>query len=307
MSHSELHHHTHQHVNEHPQSKKLLWVTLLNLAITLVQVIGGLVSNSLSLLSDAFHNLGDTSALFIAWIAGKWSQKKPDVHNTFGYKRIEILAALFNGTVLIAICIFLVFEAYKRFRSPEPVESSLMLAIAVFGLFANLVSMLILKTDHQKNLNTKAAYLHLLSDTLSSIAVIAGGILMWQLGWYWIDPLITVWVSIYIIYHTWDILKETIEILMQASPSGVNIVEIKKELETVAEVDNIHHIHVWKLNDAQTHFEAHINLKNNIRVDEMMAVKNRMEHLLNYHFNISHTTLQFGYGCCTGTEPIIEE
>ncbi|HAM98266.1 MAG TPA: cation transporter [Marinilabiliales bacterium] len=300
-------HHEHQHhLHHNPKGKGLLVVTLLNLSITLVQIVGGVVSNSLSLLSDAFHNLGDTTALFIAYLAGKVSEKKPDAKKTFGYKRIEILAAMFNGAVLIAICLFLLYEAYKRFMSPEPIQSGIMLSVAVFGLLANLVSMLLLKKDREHSLNIKAAYLHLLGDTLSSVAVIVGGIVMWQIGWYWIDPMITVFVSLYIIYHTWDVIKETVEILMQSSPDGVDIEEIKYELEMVDEVENIHHIHIWKLNDAQTHFEAHINLKNNIRLDEMMKVKNQIELLLKEKFHMVHTTLQIGYGCCNGTEKVIQ-
>lgn len=286
----------------HPGNKKLLIATLLNLSITVVQIFGGFLSNSLSLLSDAFHNLGDTSALFIAWIAGKISRRKPDRHNTFGYKRVEILAALFNGTVLIAICIFLLYEAYKRFINPEPVLSQVMLVIAVFGLFANLVSIILLHDHKKENLNIKAAYLHLLGDTLSSIAVVAGGVLMLFFEIYWIDPLISAFISFYIIYHTYSVVKETLDILMQASPDNINIEEIKNTISKINEVNNVHHVHVWRLNDAQIHFEAHINLENNISVSEMMMVKSKAEQILKNQFEISHTTLQFGYNCCNEYE-----
>ncbi len=286
----------------HPGNKKLLIATLLNLSITVVQIFGGFLSNSLSLLSDAFHNLGDTSALFIAWIAGKISRRKPDRHNTFGYKRVEILAALFNGTVLIAICIFLLYEAYKRFINPEPVLSQVMLVIAVFGLFANLVSIILLHDHKKENLNIKAAYLHLLGDTLSSIAVVAGGVLMLFFEIYWIDPLISALISFYIIYHTYSVVKETLDILMQASPDNINIEEIKNTISKINEVNNVHHVHVWRLNDAQIHFEAHINLENNISVSEMMMVKSKAEQILKNQFEISHTTLQFGYNCCNEYE-----
>jgi cobalt-zinc-cadmium efflux system protein len=293
------HHHSHPHKHHGgSQGKRLMLVTLLNLSISVVQIAGGIVSNSLSLLSDALHNLGDSSALFIAFVAHKISHKKPDIRRTFGYKRVEILAALFNGMVLIAICLFLFYEAYQRFLSPEPVHGSTMLVVAIFGLIANLVSMLLLQKDKTENLNIKTAYLHLLGDTFSSVAVIAGGIIMWKSGIYWIDPVISVLVGIYIIYHTWGVIKETADILMQASPSGIDINHIKHHLEQVEDVDNIHHIHLWRLDDSQIHFEAHINLKNNIQVKEMMGVKQTIEHLLKNQFHIAHTTLQFGYGCC---------
>lgn len=304
-SHSHSHNHSHSH-GSHVQGARLLWVTALNFFITVVQIVGGIFSNSLSLLSDAFHNLGDSSALLIAYIANRVSRKKPDMQKTFGYKRIEILAALFNGVVLIAICLFLFWEAYERFVSPEPIKSGLMLIVATFGLIANAVSIVILQKGKNENLNVKAAYLHLMGDTLSSVAVIAGGIVMWKFGIYWIDPLISVLVGIYIIYHTWSIVKETADILMQGKPENIDIEKIKNEIEKIPEIDNMHHIHVWRLNDTQIHFEAHINLKNNITVEKMMEVKHEVEHLLKEHFNIQHTTLQFGYECCDGDIGIIE-
>ena len=298
-------HHSHRHHNDDLHGKNLLWVTLLNLSITIVQIIGGFISNSLSLLSDALHNLGDSSAIFIAFIAGKISRKKPDTRKTFGYKRIEILAALFNAIVLIAICIFLFYEAYGRFINPQPIKGKLMLVIATFGLLANLGSVLLLQKDKSYDLNIKAAYLHLLGDTLSSVAVIAGGLAIW--GWeiYWIDPLITVFVGIYIIWHTWGIVKETVDILMQSVPHEINLEEIKALVEQQDEVDNIHHVHVWKLDDSQIHFEAHLNLKNNIDMVGMMSVREKTEKILHKKFGISHITLQTGYNCCKGFSNLI--
>lgn len=299
------HHHEHHHHNENLHGRKLLWVTLLNLSITVVQIIGGLIANSLSLLSDALHNLGDSSAIFIAFVAGKISKRKPDTKNTFGYKRVEILAALFNAIVLIAICIFLFYEAYERLMHPESIKGRLMLVVATFGLLANLISVLILQKDKSLNLNVKAAYLHLLGDTLSSVAVIAGGLAIWIWKVYWIDPLITVLVGIYIIWHTWGIVKETIDILMQSSPHEIDLDELKVQVEQLDQVDNIHHVHVWKLDDSQTHLEAHLNLKRNIDMMEMMAVREQTEELLHEKFGISHITLQMGYNCCKGNKKLI--
>jgi len=292
------HAHAHHHNPEHIQGQKLLWTTIINLSITLVQIVGGLISNSLSLLSDAIHNLGDSSALFIAFVAGKISRKKPDSKNTFGYKRIEILAALFNAVVLIAICIFLFYEAYKRFINPEPIHGALMLFVAVFGLIANLVSVLILNKEKDHNLNIKAAYMHLLGDTLSSVAVILGGLAIWLFEIYIIDPIITVLVGIYIIWHTWDIVKQTIDILMQSVPKGIDLDEIKSSIETIHGIDNMHHIHVWRLTDTQIHLEAHLNLEANIDMRQMMEIKGKAEKMLKEHFGIGHITLQTGYQCC---------
>ena len=301
------HHQHNHHDTNNLQGKKLLWVAVLNLSITIVQIIGGFISNSLSLLSDALHNLGDSSAIFIAFLAGRISGRKPDVYRTFGYKRVEILAALFNAVVLISICIFLFYEAYKHFLEPEPIKGKLMFIVATFGLLANLISVLVLNKDKDHNLNIKAAYLHLMGDTLSSVAVILGGIAIWLYGIFWIDPLITIMVGIYIIYHTWGIVKQTMDILMQSTPSNININEIKQQVEKIDEVDNIHHVHVWKLDDTQIHLEAHLNLRSNINMVEMMGKRETIKNLLKEKFGINHITLQMGYECCLGNNELIKK
>lgn len=297
--------HGHSHNADEVRGKKLLWVTVLNLSITVVQVVGGLVSNSLSLLSDALHNLGDSSALFIAFIAGKISRRAPNSRRTFGYKRVEILAALFNAVVLISICIFLFYEAYERFMNPEPIKGKLMFWVAIFGLLANLISVVILNKDKAHNLNVRAAYLHLMGDTLSSVAVILGGVAIWVLGIYWIDPLITVFVGGYIIWHTWGILKETVEILMQATPANIDIGEIKKEIEKIDKVKNLHHVHIWKLDDTSIHFEGHVEVSENMDLESVGTIRQRAEQVLQKSFGISHITLQIGYKCCDDGHELI--
>lgn len=299
-----MHRHNHTHA-ENVRGKKLLWVTLLNFSISLVQVAGGIISNSLSLISDAIHNLGDTSAIFIAFLAGKHADKKPDARKTFGYKRTEILAALFNAVVLIAICIFLFVEAYERFRNPQAIKGGIMLSVAVFGLIANLISVLVLQKEKSYNLNIRAAYLHLLGDTLSSVAVIAGGIaiLVWQI--YWLDPLVTVAVGVYIIYHTWDVVRQTVDILMQATPRHIDIQEIKQSVEALPQVENIHHLHIWQMDDEHIHLEAHLNISQDLSLSKAQTVRHDVETLLKDKFGISHITLQIEYKGCKDNDDLI--
>jgi cobalt-zinc-cadmium efflux system protein len=299
-----MHRHNHTHA-ENVRGKKLLWVTLLNFSISLVQVAGGIISNSLSLISDAIHNLGDTSAIFIAFLAGKHADKKPDARKTFGYKRTEILAALFNAVVLIAICFFLFVEAYERFRNPQTIKGGIMLSVAVFGLIANLISVLVLQKEKSHNLNIRAAYLHLLGDTLSSVAVIAGGIaiLVWQI--YWLDPLVTVAVGVYIIYHTWDVVRQTVDILMQATPRHIDIQEIKQSLEALPQVENIHHLHIWQMDDEHIHLEAHLNISQDLSLSKAQTVRHDVETLLKDKFGISHITLQIEYKGCKDNDYLI--
>ncbi|WP_052079518.1 MULTISPECIES: cation diffusion facilitator family transporter [Porphyromonas] len=319
---TEHHNHTHSHCHEHShghhghdhchhgkdlRGRKLLWVTILNFSITIFQIVGGILSNSLSLISDAIHNLGDSSAIFIAFLAGKHAEKQPDTRKTFGYKRTEILAALFNAVVLIGICVYLFVEAYHRFLNPEPIRGAMMLAVAIFGLLANLISVVILHKDREHNLNVKAAYLHLLGDTLSSVAVIMGGIAIWLWNLYWLDPLVTVLVGIYIIVHTWGIVKQTVSILMQSAPEEIDPSLLKEEVEAIKGIKNLHHLHIWRLDDEHMLLEAHVNLEEDLRLSEAGALREQVEHLLMQKFGIGHTTLQIEYDGCNGRRDLIQK
>ncbi len=289
------HNHSH-HGNQ--REKNLLATVVLNFVITIAEIVGGFLSNSLALLSDALHNLSDTVALLIAYIAIKVSKRESNSRKTFGYKRVEILSALFNAVALIAICFFLFTEAYERLLSPEPIKGVLMLIVATIGLLANLISVLILRKDKSHNINIKAAYLHLIGDTLSSVAVIVGGLLIVFFEAYWIDPIVTFVVGLYILKETYQILKETINILMQATPQNVNIDEIKSELEFLPEINNIHHVHIWNLSDAETHFECHIDLEEDMSVSHTNSLRSQIDELLSDKFNITHTTIQIEFNCC---------
>jgi len=290
--------------NKELNEKNLLISVLLNLLITVVEFVGGIFSNSLALISDATHNLSDTLALALAYIAQRISKRAPSEQKTFGYKRIEILVALFNSSLLISISFFLFWEAWKRFQDPEPIRGKIMFVVALTGLLANLISVLLLKKDSNRNLNFKAAYLHLLGDTFSSVAVIAGSILIYFFGIVWIDPLLTILIGLFIIKETYYVLKETIDILMAASPKSLNISKIKAELEKLPEISNIHHIHTWNLTDQEIHFECHADLKNNINISEADKVRMNAENILKKNFQIHHVTIQMEFDTCMEKKPI---
>ena len=288
----------HHHYHSEPNKKNLLISVILNASITLAEFIGGILSNSLALISDAVHNLSDTMAIVISYIAMLIGKKKSTNKNTFGFKRIEILAALFNAVVLIAISIYLFFEAYERFVNPEPIKGTTMFIVATIGLLGNLISVLLLHKDSSHNLNVKAAYLHLMGDTLSSVGVIIGSILIYFWNVYWVDPLLTIIIGIIIIKGTWGILKETIEILMQASPAGLDIKEIKSELEKHPEVINIHHIHTWRLSDNIIHFQGHAEVNKKLTVQEIDKIRIELENILHQKFKIDHITIQMESDTC---------
>lgn len=281
-----------------PAQGKLLAVLLLNLLISLAELAGGMLANSLALVSDAVHNFGDTLSIFVAWIAGRISGREPNVRRTFGYRRAEILSALLNASVLVIICLFLVAEGWKRLMQPENVKGELMIWIALLGFAANFFSVLLLKNEKGKNLNVRAAYLHLLGDTLSSVAVILGGLLILVFRIYWIDPVLTIFVSLYILKETYEVLRKTVDILMQGTPPGLDLDQVRHIIESVEGIDNIHHVHAWNLSGSEIHFECHIDLKEDIRISESELFLNRIKEILREQFGISHVTIQLEYNCC---------
>ncbi len=289
----------HAHHHNEPNKKNLLISVLLNAGITAAEFIGGILSNSLALISDAVHNLSDTMAIIISYVALKTSKKESNLKNTFGYKRIEILAALFNAVVLIVISVYLFYEAYERFLNPEPIKGKLMFIVAAIGLAGNLISVILLHKDSMHNLNIKAAYVHLIGDTLSSVGVIIGSVIIYFWNAYWIDPFLTVIIGIVIIKATWGILKETIEILMQTSPSGLKLDEIKTELEKHPEIKNIHHIHSWRLSDSIIHFQCHADVSNNLPIKEIDKIRIDLENTLHNMFGIDHITIQMELDTCS--------
>lgn len=292
------HHHRHNLNDSHQVGKNLLLATILNFVITAVEIAGGVMSNSFALLSDALHNFSDTIAIFLAYISNKISQRKPTTKKTFGFKRIEILTAMLNGLILIVICIFIFIEAWKRLQNPQPINGLLMTVVAVIGLIANFIAVALLQHDKNKNLNVKAAYLHLIGDTLSSVVVVIGGVFIYWFNVLWLDPVLTFIIGIYILKETVVIIYQAYLILLQATPPELNLEEVIAVLEKHVEIENAHHVHAWKLNDSQIHFECHIDLKTDYRISETEAILFKIKETLKNKFGIEHTTIQFEYNCC---------
>ena len=302
------HHHIHGHHHHHStEGRNLLFTVILNFVITITEFIGGIFSNSLALISDAIHNLSDAVALLITYATVRISKKSSNPQNTFGYKRIQILAALFNSVTLIVICVYLLYEAYFRFFNPEPIKSVPMFVVAFIGLVANLVSVFLLQKHSKDNLNIRAAYLHLIGDTLSSVAVVIGGILIYFYEVYWIDPLITVLISLYIIKETYSVLYETYKILMQSTPANLDVDLIVSEMENIPKVKGIHHVHVWNLTDKDIHFEGHLDVEEDMKVSETQAILDEAQQLLLEKFDIEHTTIQLEYNRCNDKSIITNE
>jgi cobalt-zinc-cadmium efflux system protein len=289
---------SHHHEHEPPTSGTRLLITLiLNLIITVAEIIGGLISGSLALISDALHNFSDGIAVIISYIAIRLNQRPKSPQYTFGLKRAQIIAAIINAGVLVAISIYLFIESYYRFTSPEPIKAQLMIIVAAIGLLANTIGTLLLRAGAKSNMNIRSAYLHLFSDAVSSVGVILGGVAIYFWNVYWVDPLLTVLISIYILKESFHILKEATNIVLMASPENLSIEEISKQLGAVEGITNIHHVHLWQMDEHDIHFEAHVDIVDRM-VSETTSLLREIEELLHETFRITHVTIQFECDAC---------
>lgn len=298
MAHSHNHGHHHHHHGEDASIGKL-WVSiLLNLTITLAQFVGGLVSNSLALLSDAVHNLNDTASLGISLAARKISNRGVNNSKTFGYKRAEIIGAFINLITLVIVALFLIKEGIERFFDQQTIDGFTMLWVSVIGLLGNVITAVLLHKDSKDNLNMRSAYIHIMSDAMSSVGVIIGGWLIYRYQFYIVDTILTLFIGAYILFHSYHMLRETIDILMEAKPEDLNLEELKQQMLTVEKVCGVHHIHVWRLDESQVMLECHVAI-NKEDLTHMEEIKSTLKRLLHDSFEITHSTLEFEFEPCS--------
>jgi cobalt-zinc-cadmium efflux system protein len=267
----------------------------LNAVITLAEFIGGFLSNSLALLSDAVHNLQDTLAIGISYGTQILSRKPANTRFTFGYHRAEILSAFINVSILIVIAFFLVREAWERFYNPEIPVLSIMLPVAFIGLFGNALSIFFLNKDKDHSLNIRSAFLHLFYDTLSSVAVILAAIGAWLWEWSWIDPAVTMIIAILMIISSIKVLKSTIRILLNGTPEDLHLDEIVQKLETIDEITNIHHVHIWNISESTRAFSCEAIIDDQL-LSKTALIREKMLSLLK-EYHIDHLTVQFETEC----------
>jgi len=258
-------------------------------------VIGGLLSGSLSLLSDALHNFSDVLSLGVSYIADRYSKKEASLDKTFGYKRAEIIAAFVNAASLLIVAAYLIYEAILRFLNPQEIESSLVIWLALLGIVANGFSVLLLRKESKENMNMRSAYLHLFTDMSASVAVLIGGLLMMYFGWFWVDSVLTVLIAIYLLFMGYSLLKSSFNVLMLFTPETMNLEKIHDAITSFSEIRNVHHMHVWQLNENETHLEAHVEFKQDITLSEFDVISDRVEEMLNNKFGINHVNLQPEY------------
>jgi cobalt-zinc-cadmium efflux system protein len=293
MSHSHSHHHHHDVKNL--GDRRLGLAIAINMLLTVAQVIGGVISGSLSLIADALHNFSDASSLLIAYAARKIGRQPADQFKTFGYKRAEIIAALINLVILVIVGLYLVYEAIWRIFDPQIITGWTVIIVATIALVIDIATAILTYTMSRHSLNIRAAFIHNVSDALASVGVIIVGTLILLYQWYWTDTLVTLMIAGYVLYQAATMLPEIIHILMEGAPEHISIDEVINVMETVAGVENVHHVHLWQLDEHRNALEAHVVIND---FNETQNIKHLLKRQIEQKFSITHSTLEFEIDHC---------
>lgn len=295
------------HHHHDRKGKNLLISIVLNILITASQIVGGLISGSLALLSDALHNLSDVISLVISYIATKLSGKQASFNKTFGYKRAEIIAAFVNSSTLIVVAVILIKEAVERFINPQEIESGLVIWLSTIAIVGNGISVLLIRKDTHNNMNMQSAYLHLLTDMMASVAVLIGGILMKVFGAFWIDPLLTILIALYLVYMGYSLLKSSTKVLMLFTPEHIEVNQIVTLIGRIDKIKNVHHVHIWQLNEEEIHLEAHVDFNQDIPLSEFDDILEEIEQKVHDEYGINHVNIQPEFGKCDSKNVIVQD
>jgi cobalt-zinc-cadmium efflux system protein len=281
-------HHHHNHGDRQTGRRRLAFTLALVLLYMVAEVVGGLWTGSLALLADAGHMLSDAAALGLALFA-LWIAERPGgPQRTFGFRRTEVLAALANGATLLLVAVFIALEAWERFQAPQEVKGREMMLIAVGGLVINLVGLFVLHGSRSHSLNLRGAWLHVLADTLGSVQAIAAGALIWAFGWHWADPLASVLIAALVIWSAWSLLRDSLNVLMEATPPHIDAEEVRAALTAVPGIREVHDLHIWTITSGFESLSVHARVAEGDR-DEILR---QAGELLRERFGIEHTTVQ---------------
>jgi cobalt-zinc-cadmium efflux system protein len=292
MGHSHAHGHDHSHghgANRAKNRKRLAWTLGLVVLYMVAEVIGGILTNSLALLADAGHMLSDAASLALALFAMWIAQRPPTSERTYGYYRAEILAALFNGATLVAISVYIFYEAYQRFAEPPEVMGPWMMGVAVGGLVINLIGLWLLHGGRADNLNVRGAWLHVLGDTLGSVGAIGAGAFIWGFGWNLADPIASVIIGVLILFSAWNLLRESVAVLMEGAPGHIDVDDVRDAIRGVEGVLAVHDLHVWTISSGLISLSAHVDVDTLEGYAELLG---HLRHMLDDEFGIGHTTIQ---------------
>ncbi|GAB62096.1 cation efflux transporter [Candidatus Jettenia caeni] len=287
------------------ERKKLILTSFITGGIFIFEVIGGIITNSLALISDAGHMLTHIFALLISLFALLFAARPPTVKKTYGFYRLEILAALFNGVILFVITLWIFYEAYHRFMHPETISSGKMFVVACVGLIANVAcAYILMKGGHDHgghSLNIKSAFIHMIGDTISSIGVIVGAVIIYYTHWFIIDPIISVMLCVLILIWSYKLVMESVDILLEATPREINIDKVAESLRQIPGIDDVHDIHIWTITSGMYSMSAHIDTKD-MMISETTKLSKMINCVLSDKFRIGHTVIQFGCECKINNE-----
>ncbi len=288
--------HDHHHHNvDAMDDRKLGWAIAINMLLTLAQIVGGVLSGSLALIADALHNFSDAASLWIAWIARKIGRKPADHFKTFGYKRAEVIATLINLITLVIVGLYLIYEAVWRAFEPQIIEGWTVVIVASIALVIDVVTAMLTYRMSKHSMNIRAAFLHNVSDALASLGVIIAGTLIILYDWYWSDTVLTLLIAAYVLYQAASMLPKTIHILMQGAPDNIAMDEVIQVMESIGGVKNVHHVHIWQMDEHNNALEAHVVIDD---VNHMERIKACLKHILEAKFQLSHSTLEFEITPC---------
>nr|WP_299246098.1 cation diffusion facilitator family transporter [uncultured Halomonas sp.] len=306
-SHDHAHHghgHSHSHDHEHAprvtgdSERRVFWAMLLTAGFMIAEIVGGIVSGSLALLADAGHMFSDSASLAMALVAFRLSSRSPDHQRTFGYQRFQVLAAFVNGLTLFAIAIWIFYSAFERLMSPVEVMAEPMMTIAVIGLFVNIIAFVILHRGDSGNLNLRGAAMHVLGDLLGSVAAIVAAVIIMFTGWNAADPLLSVLAAGLILRAAWSIVRRSAHTLLEGTPDGADVAQIRSALEMIDEVESLHDVHLWGLTPQDPLLSLHLVVRDDA---DHARVLRKAYSVLRERFGITHATLQIeGEACLTG-------
>ena len=288
---SASHAHTHFQGAARQVASRLALALFITLAFVLVEAAAGFFANSLALLTDAAHNLTDVIALALSWYAVRLTLQPSNSQNTYGYHRAGILIALLNSTTLVIISLGIFYEAYQRFLSPPDVKAGVMVIVGLLALIVNLVTALLVRQGSEHDLNLRSAFVHLMSDVVSTIGAVVAGVIIYFTQADWLDPFVSVLIGVLILYNAWGIVRETVEILLEATPRDLDMDTMVEDIKQVDGVLGVHDLHVWSLTQSLRTMSAHI-LTEDVPISRGAVIQSRVNELVSNHYNIAHATLQ---------------
>jgi cobalt-zinc-cadmium efflux system protein len=295
-----LHNHSHTHFNDLSQQtvQRLALSLVITLAFVFVEIGAGIFSNSLALLTDAAHNFTDVLALALSWWALRLTAQPANQNKTYGYHRAGILAALVNSTTLVVIALGIFYEAYQRFVNPPEVQADVLIGVGVVAVVINVVTALLVRRGAEHDLNIRSAFLHLMGDVLSTIGAVIAGVIIRYTNWNWLDPLVSVLIGFLILWSAWGVIREAIDILMEGTPTDIDMDAMIQDITSVDGVRGVHDLHVWSITQAMHTLSAHL-VTDDMPISEGANIQTRVNEILFHKYEVNHATLQLECEGCT--------